>query len=313
MVCKAIALTLLLLITMTTTIKATSQTTRSTSQQDSNHASAIRENSPPAGTYWAKTYGGSSTDGAYSVQQTADGGYIVAGYTDSFGAGSYDYWVLKLSSTGSVMWQKTYGGEYDDYAYSVEQTSDGGYIVAGYTASFGAGGDRLCVLKLNSTGGVTWLKAYGGSSYDYGYSVQQTSDGGYMVAGDTNSFGAGSSDAWVVKLGASGDIVWDGGSGVSTAIISLTPLDSSASVSTTSLTSADSAAAVQNTQVAARGSNARVTAQSGGGLAGQEIQLIMIGGLAAVAVVGLVLVALVVMERKKSPIGIRLEHSIEFS
>jgi hypothetical protein len=209
MVCKAIALTLLLLITMTTTIKATSQTTRSTSQQDSNHASAIRENSPPAGTYWAKTYGGSSTDGAYSVQQTADGGYI--------------------------------------------------------------------------------------------------------VAGDTNSFGAGSSDAWVVKLGASGDIVWDGGSGVSTAIISLTPLDSSASVSTTSLTSADSAAAVQNTQVAARGSNARVTAQSGGGLAGQEIQLIMIGGLAAVAVVGLVLVALVVMERKKSPIGIRLEHSIEFS
>ncbi len=156
---------------------------------------------------WAKTYGGADEDFAYSIQQTTDGGYIVAGYTYSSGTG-YDFWVLKLNSTGGIVWQRTYGGTYDDFAYSIQQTSDGGYIVAGYTGSFGAGSNDLWVLKLNSTGGIVWQRTYGGTGTDWAWSIRQTSDGGYVVAGYTDSFGAGSGDLWVLKLNSTGGIVW---------------------------------------------------------------------------------------------------------
>ena len=155
---------------------------------------------------WQKTYGGSGTEEAESIQQTSDGGYIVAGHTSSYGAGTWDYWVLKLNSTGSVTWQKTYGGSDEENAESIQQTSDGGYIVAGYTYSYGAGSEDIWVLKLNSTGSVTWQKTYGGSSTDIAYSIQQTSDGGYIVAGYTESYGAGGSDIWLLKLDSTGDI-----------------------------------------------------------------------------------------------------------
>jgi len=158
--------------------------------------------------YWAKTYGGSSGDWAYSVQQTSDGGYIVAGHTESFGAGGTDFWVLKLASNGSVDWQKTYGRTEDDFARSIQQTSDGGYIVAGDTGSFGAEVSDFWVLKLASNGNVDWQKTYGGSDGDEVWSVQQTSDGGYIVAGQTWSFGAGSSDFWVLKLASNGNVDW---------------------------------------------------------------------------------------------------------
>ncbi len=165
---------------------------------------------------WQKRYGGSLYDRSYSIQQTSDGGYIIASITSSFGAGSSDIWVLKLSSTGTIEWQKTYGGRYSDYPQSIQQTSDGGYIVAGITFSFGAGGWDIWVLKLSSTGTVEWQKKYGGSSSDYSYSIQQTSDGGYVVAGATTSFGLGSADVWVLKLSSTGTIDWQrtyGGSG----------------------------------------------------------------------------------------------------
>ena len=102
------------------------------------------------GDQWAKTYGVTGYEYAYSIQQTADGGYIVAGYTSSSGAGDTDAWVLKLNSDGTVAWQKTYGGT-GDIAYSIQQTADGGYIVAGCTNSFGAGNRDAWVLKLNTT------------------------------------------------------------------------------------------------------------------------------------------------------------------
>jgi len=164
---------------------------------------------------WARVYGGDSYDIANSIQQTTDGGYIVAGYTSSFGAGNDDAWVLKLNSSGDVIWQKTYGGSGYDYAYSIQQTTDGGYIVAG-KLYFGSGANDFWVLKLNSRGDVdeilqSWQKTYGGSNYDsddYAYSIQQTTDGGYIVAGQTYSFGAGNGDAWVLKLNSSGDVIW---------------------------------------------------------------------------------------------------------
>jgi hypothetical protein len=165
---------------------------------------------------WQKTYGGSGNEIAYSVQQVQEGGYIVVGRTASFGAGNDDLWILKLDNNGNVTWQKTYGGTGDDGAYSFYQTQGGGYIVVGWTASFGAGSNDIWILKLDVSGNVTWEKTYGGTGYDTAYSVQQTREGGYIVAGRTNSFGAGNDDIWILKLDSNGNVTWQkayGGTG----------------------------------------------------------------------------------------------------
>ncbi len=157
---------------------------------------------------WAKTYRGTDWDVAFSVQQTSDGGYIVVGYTESFGAGNGDIFLIKTDANGNIQWAKTYGGIDDDTAFSVHQTSDGGYIVAGWTTSFGAGGRDVFLVKTDANGNIQWAKTYGGTSGDLAYSVQQTSDGGYIVAGTTWSFGAGGDDIFLIKTDASGNIQW---------------------------------------------------------------------------------------------------------
>jgi len=157
---------------------------------------------------WYKAYRGSEHEYAYSVQQTSDGGYVVAGQTDSFGAGNSDIWILKLASDGTIEWQKTYGGYASDGANSIQRTVDGGYVVAGETSSFGAGSTDIWVLKLSSDGTIEWQKTYGGSQRDEASFIQQTVDGGYVVAGETSSFGAGSTDIWVLKLSSDGTIEW---------------------------------------------------------------------------------------------------------
>ncbi len=156
---------------------------------------------------WAKTYGGTRDDYAYSVQQTSDGGYIVAGYTDSFGSGWEDIILIKTDASGNIQWAKVYGGVNPDYAYSVQQTSDGGYIVVGYSNSYTYTYD-IILIKLNSSGNVQWARTFGGSSWDYAYSVQQTSDGGYIVAGHTGSFSGGDADIILIKTNASGNLQW---------------------------------------------------------------------------------------------------------
>ncbi len=157
---------------------------------------------------WQKTYEGGDIDWANSVQQTTDGGYIVAGWTYSSSSGQCDLLVLRLRPDGAVEWQKTYGGNGSDRANHIQQTSDGGYIVAGETQSFGAGGGDVWALKLRTDGTVEWQKTYGGVSWDLAHSVQQASDGGYMVAGETLSFGVGGGDVWVLKLGPDGAVEW---------------------------------------------------------------------------------------------------------
>jgi uncharacterized delta-60 repeat protein len=152
-------------------------------------------------TLWTRTFGGSNWDVARSVQQTADGGYIVAGETESFGAGNNDFYLVKTNSQGEQLWTRTYGGSDNDEAFSVQQTADGGYIVAGETESFGAGNKDFYLVKTNSQGDQLWTRTYGGSDNDGASSVQLTADGGYIVAGETESFGAGAADFYLVKTG----------------------------------------------------------------------------------------------------------------
>jgi len=165
---------------------------------------------------WARTYGGSDLDRAFFIQQTSDGGYITAGYTASAGAGISDFWILKLSLAGVIEWQYAYGGSGEDVAYAVQETSDEGYIIAGYTYSFGVGESDYWILKLDSEGDVEWEFTYGGIGDDAAYAIQETSDGGYIVAGYTHPFGAPISDTWILKLTSEGDIEWQhiyGGAG----------------------------------------------------------------------------------------------------
>jgi uncharacterized delta-60 repeat protein len=157
---------------------------------------------------WARTYGGDNNEEAYCVQQTFDGGYIVAGQTESYGAGKADFWVLKLFPDGTVQWERTYGGKKEDIAFSIRQTSDEGYIVAGQTESYGAGSDDYLVLKLDHKGNIQWQKTYGGIYFDRAVSICESKQGGYLVGGHTSSFGAGVWDFWLLKLDTEGSVQW---------------------------------------------------------------------------------------------------------
>ncbi|KAF5414572.1 MAG: hypothetical protein C5S48_08330 [Candidatus Methanogaster sp.] len=172
---------------------------------------------------WDQTFGGTDWDTAESVHETSDGGFVLAGYTKSYGAGDLDFWLIKTYSNGSKQWDKTFGETDDDYAHSVQQTSDGGYILAGVTeprsdtpaplsesmGPCGAGGSDIWLVKTDSEGGKEWDKTFGGTDDDCASSVQQTSDGGYVLVGYTKSYGAGGSDFWLIKLGTAAQVRGD--------------------------------------------------------------------------------------------------------
>jgi len=157
---------------------------------------------------WTKTIGGKEDDKGFSLIQTPDGGYVIAGATRSFGAGGYDVYVVKLDANGNLQWTKTIGGKKEDGGISLIQTSDGGYAIAGATTSFGAGYADVYVVKLDANGNLQWTKTIGGPGNEMGQSLIQTSDGGYAIAGATTSFGAGYADVYVVKLDANGNLQW---------------------------------------------------------------------------------------------------------
>ncbi len=159
-------------------------------------------------TLWTRTLGGADWDGGSALAQTADGGYIITGVTRSFGAGADDVWLIRTDSLGDTSWTQTYGGSNDDLGGSVQPTADGGYIVIGWTASFGAGSDDAWLIRTDSLGDTLWTRTYGGTSNDGGSSVQPTADGGYVLAGGTFSFGAGGCDVYLIKTDANGDTLW---------------------------------------------------------------------------------------------------------
>ncbi|WP_407847698.1 T9SS type A sorting domain-containing protein [Chryseobacterium sp. KCF3-3] len=181
---------------------------------------------------WQKSLGSSSAEQVQSIQQTSDNGYIIAATTGNIADGDVtqiyggsDYWIIKLDSYGNLQWQKSLGGTGFDTANSIQQTFDGGYIVAGiYERSiypYPLNSD-YGIIKLASNGDVQWQKFFGGNKSDGAKSIQQTSDGGYIIAGLSNSNNGdvlgnhGNTDAWIIKTDNTGTLQWQkslGGTG----------------------------------------------------------------------------------------------------
>jgi hypothetical protein len=184
---------------------------------------ASTASSSPGSQVWSKTFGGAGDEGAFSVIQTSDGGYAIAGYTNSTGAGKMDAWLVKTDSTGNTLWNKTYGGSGYDWASSVIQTSDGGFAITGTTNSSGSGGYDFWLIKTDSLGNQQWNKTYGGKYNDYASSVVQAVGGGYVLAGIINSFGdvgyafsgfrdvfiVGNADVGLIKTDSAGNEIWN--------------------------------------------------------------------------------------------------------
>jgi len=166
-------------------------------------------------TLWTKTFGGADYDWGHSIQQTSDGGYIIAGYTESFGVGLEDIYLIKTDSIGDTMWTNTYGGPSSDYGAAVLQTLDNGFIVTGWTYSFGTGGCDVYLIKTNSNGDTIWTKTYGGTGYDKARSFQRTSDNGYIITGVFGPSYTG--DLYLIKVDSIGTTLWTktyGGTGL---------------------------------------------------------------------------------------------------
>ena len=158
---------------------------------------------------WNKTFGGKRMDRGYSVQQIHDGGYIIAGDTESFSSGRLDFWLIKTDANGNEEWNKTFGGNKSERCFSCQQASDNGYILVGWKSC--AKEERLAdvwLIKTDEYGNEQWNKTYGDANWNGGYCVQQTQDGGYIIVGETCTSGYEGSDIWLIKTDGIGNIKW---------------------------------------------------------------------------------------------------------
>ncbi len=163
----------------------------------------------PPDTLWTRTFGGENSDACESIKPTEDGGYILSGSTFSFGAGARDLWLIKTDENGIEEWNQTYGGDGSETGYDVIQSDDEGYLITGYTNSFGNGEGDLWLLKTDSNGEEIWNNTYGGSDWEIGNKIQGLEDNSVIIVGFTASIGAGGRDAWMLKIDSNGDEVWN--------------------------------------------------------------------------------------------------------
>lgn len=155
-----------------------------------------------------RTYGGAADDGGGCVQQLNDGGYIIVGTTTSFGAGGRDIYLIRTDEFGDTLWTKTYGGTNDDEAFSIQTTIDSGFIITGYTSSYGFGNMDVYLLKINQNGDTIWTKTFGGNQNDLGFCIEITDDNGFVIVGETASFGSHNSSGYLIRTNANGDTLW---------------------------------------------------------------------------------------------------------
>jgi hypothetical protein len=157
---------------------------------------------------WSRIYGGPIGDDLTKLLPTSDGGWLLVGRTESFGAGDLDFWVVKTDAAGDSLWSRTYGGDSYEIMTTAIQTDDGGYLLFGDTYSFGAGAWDIWMVRTDADGDSLWSHTYGGSGDDQLTAIIVTNDGGYLLGGKTDSFGAGNDDIWLVKTDATGDSLW---------------------------------------------------------------------------------------------------------
>jgi hypothetical protein len=158
---------------------------------------------------WNQTYGGTHGDNAISVVETSDGGFALAGNTDSFGAGTVNFWLVKTDGLGNMEWNRTYGESDTNFVFSMIKTSDGGFALAGDLHSHDAGVENFWLVKTDGSGNMDWNQMYGGADVDIAFSLVETSDGGYVLAGETKASPAGDFDFWLVKTDTLGNEEWN--------------------------------------------------------------------------------------------------------
>jgi hypothetical protein len=157
---------------------------------------------------WSHLYGSPSIEWGYSVRQTPDNGYIIAGYTNQNSSTGYDIYLLKVDENGAEEWTKTIGGTDWDFGYALELTADGGYIICGKSFSYSSGGADVFIVKTNATGDLQWQKNYGGTGNESANAIIRDRNNDYAIVGETESYGAGEGDMWVLKINGSGDTLW---------------------------------------------------------------------------------------------------------
>jgi hypothetical protein len=156
---------------------------------------------------WAHTYGGSEADNAYALAQTDDGGYILTGSTESFGAGDKDVYLVRTDADGDTVWTRVYGGTERDDASAVVQTPDGGFAVVGYFG--GADQDDAWLIRTDADGDTLWTRTYGSDQEsDYGFALAMTPDHGFVFTGRTYSYGGALGNLWLVRTDSVGDTMW---------------------------------------------------------------------------------------------------------
>lgn len=159
-------------------------------------------------TAYIYTYGALQNEVCNQIRPTWDGGYILIGTTNSFGCGNTDFYAVKLDSLCHKQWSEALGGPVNEGGYSVTATLDKGFVFVGYTDSYGNGGYDALLIKTDSLGKILWKRTYGGSDWDFGYSVSQLADSGFIICGQTYSYGAGGGDVFIVRTDKTGDTLW---------------------------------------------------------------------------------------------------------